>query len=97
MAAFTYLQAEEIRDALRSHGVRYLFIDKQGSRVASQAAGVSGLSAPAGPVTRDGFPVRHRVFPGNTVDVTTVEVAARRAGMAEQACGDTWRNTRDTT
>ena len=23
-------------------------------------------------VTRDGFPVRHWVFPGNTVDVTTV-------------------------
>ena len=31
MVAFTYLQAEEIRDALRRHGVRYLFIDKQGS------------------------------------------------------------------
>ena len=26
MAAFTYLQAEEIRDALKRHGVQYLFI-----------------------------------------------------------------------
>ena len=25
MAAFTYLQAEEIRDALKRHGVQYLF------------------------------------------------------------------------
>jgi hypothetical protein len=24
-------------------------------------------------VTRDGFPVRHWIFPGNTVDVTTIE------------------------
>ena len=31
MAAFTYLQAEEIRDALRRHGVRYLFIGKSGA------------------------------------------------------------------
>ena len=28
-------------------------------------------------VTRDGFPVRYRVFPGNTVDVTTVEQVKR--------------------
>ena len=28
MAAFTYLQAEEIRDALKRHGVQYLFIGK---------------------------------------------------------------------
>lgn len=28
-------------------------------------------------VTRDGFPVRHWVFPGNTVDVTTVEQVKR--------------------
>ena len=31
MAAFTYLQAEEIRDALQRHGVRYLFIGKSGA------------------------------------------------------------------
>jgi hypothetical protein len=31
MAAFEYRQAEEIRDALRRHGVRYLFIDKFGA------------------------------------------------------------------
>ena len=31
MAAFTYLQAKEIRDALRRHGVRYLFIGKSGA------------------------------------------------------------------
>ena len=31
MAAFTYLQAEEIRDALRRHGVRYLFIGESGA------------------------------------------------------------------
>lgn len=28
-------------------------------------------------VTRDGFPVRHWVFPGNTVDVTTIEKVKR--------------------
>jgi hypothetical protein len=31
MAAFEYRQAEEIRDALRRHGCRYLFIGKSGA------------------------------------------------------------------
>ena len=31
MAAFTYLQAEEIRDALKRHSVQYLFIGKSGA------------------------------------------------------------------
>ncbi len=31
MAAFSYLQAEEIRDALRRHDVQYLFIGKSGA------------------------------------------------------------------
>lgn len=31
MGAFTYLQAEEIRDALKRHGVQYLFIGKSGA------------------------------------------------------------------
>ena len=31
MAAFEYRQAEEIRDAFASHGVRYLFIGKSGA------------------------------------------------------------------
>src|SRR5713101_6479046 len=31
MAAFEYRQAEEIRDAFRRHGVRYLFIGKSGA------------------------------------------------------------------
>lgn len=31
MGAFTYPQAEEIRDALKRHGVRYLFIGKSGA------------------------------------------------------------------
>jgi hypothetical protein len=31
MAAFEYRQAEEIRDALTRHGVRYLFIGKSGA------------------------------------------------------------------
>jgi hypothetical protein len=31
MAAFEYRQAEEIRDAFRRHGVRYLFIEKSGA------------------------------------------------------------------
>ena len=31
MGAFTYLQAEEIRDALQRHGVQYLFIGKSGA------------------------------------------------------------------
>ena len=31
MAAFTYLQAEEIRDALKRHGVQYLFIGQSGA------------------------------------------------------------------
>src|SRR2546422_11447477 len=31
MAAFEYRQAQEIRDALARHGVRYLFIGKSGA------------------------------------------------------------------
>ena len=31
MAAFEYRQAQEIRDALQRHGVRYLFIGKSGA------------------------------------------------------------------
>ena len=31
MAAFTYPQAEDIRDALKRHGVQYLFIGKSGA------------------------------------------------------------------
>ena len=31
MAAFEYRQAEEIRDAFRQHGVRYLFLGKSGA------------------------------------------------------------------
>ena len=31
MAAFEYKQAEEVRDALAAHGVRYLFIGKSGA------------------------------------------------------------------
>lgn len=31
MAAFEYRQAEEIRDALARHGVKYLFIGKSGA------------------------------------------------------------------
>jgi hypothetical protein len=31
MAVFEYRQAEEVRDALRRHGVRYLFIGKTGA------------------------------------------------------------------
>ncbi len=31
MPLFEYRQAEEVRDALRSHGVRYLFIGKSGA------------------------------------------------------------------
>ena len=31
MAAFEYRQAEEVRDALGRHGVRYLFIGKSGA------------------------------------------------------------------
>ncbi len=38
-------------------------------------------------VTRDGFPVRHWVFPGNTVDVTTVEqVKAELKGWHLNRC-----------
>ena len=31
MAAFTYLQAEEIRDALKRHGAQYLSIGQSGA------------------------------------------------------------------
>jgi hypothetical protein len=31
MAAFEYRQAEEIRDAFKRHGVKYLFIGKSGA------------------------------------------------------------------
>jgi hypothetical protein len=39
-------------------------------------------------VTREGFPVRHWVFPGNTVDVTTVAQVKRdlRTGNSRAAC-----------
>lgn len=38
-------------------------------------------------VTRDGFPVRHWVFPGNTVDVTTVEkIQAELKGWKLERC-----------
>ena len=39
-------------------------------------------------VTRDGFPVRHWVFPGNTVDVTTVAQVRKtsRAGSSPAVC-----------
>ncbi|MGH8654527.1 MAG: IS1634 family transposase [Gammaproteobacteria bacterium] len=38
-------------------------------------------------VTRDGFPVRHWVFPGNTVDVTTVEkIKAELKGWKLERC-----------
>ncbi len=54
-------------------------------------------------VTRDGFPIKHWIFPGNTVDVTTVEqvkedlkgwrltrcVFVADAGM--RGCGDDWK------
>src|ERR671914_191768 len=44
-------------------------------------------------VTRDGFPVRHWVFPGNTVDVTTVakvqaELKDWRLVCVRRGCGD---------
>lgn len=53
--------AEEGPEALRKRGY-----SKNGRGDAPQV--VIGMA-----VTRDGFPVRHWVFPGNTVDVTTVE------------------------
>ena len=31
MGAFEYRQAEEIRDAFKAHGVRYLFLGKSGA------------------------------------------------------------------
>lgn len=60
MAAFEYRQAEEIRDVLRKHGVRYLFIGKSGAIllgfpdttqdadlfVEHQSAERSGISSP---------------------------------------------------
>ena len=35
MAAFDYRQAQEVRDALARHGVRYLFIGKSGAILTS--------------------------------------------------------------
>ena len=50
-------------------------------------------------VTRDGFPVRHWVFPGNTVDVTTVKrIKADLKGWQLSRCvfvGDAGRVSED--
>lgn len=53
MAAFEYRQAEELRDALGRHGVRYLFIGKsaailRGFPDTTQDAGMSPWSATTG-------------------------------------------------
>lgn len=62
---------DEVRGSKAAGGKRYRAPRKRGKAKNGRddvPQIVVGLA-----VTRDGFPVRHWVFPGNTVDVTTVE------------------------
>jgi Transposase DDE domain len=68
-------QRDEVRGSLSSGGKTYRALRKRGHSKNGRFDApqiVIGLA-----VTRDGFPVRHWIFPGNTVDVTTVEQVKR--------------------
>ena len=64
-------EADEVRGSQAAGAKRYRAPRKRGKSKNGRGDApqiVVGLA-----VTRDGFPVRHWIFPGNTVDVTTVE------------------------
>ncbi len=64
-------EADEVHGSLAAGGKTYRALRKRGHSKNGRFDApqiVVGLA-----VTRDGFPVRHWIFPGNTVDVTTVE------------------------
>ena len=66
---------DEVLGSLASGGKRYQAPRKRGHSKNGRGDApqiVIGLA-----VTRDGFPVRHWIFPGNTVDVTTVKRVKR--------------------
>jgi hypothetical protein len=68
-------QRDEVRGSLSSADKTYRALRKRGHSKNGRFDApqiVIGLA-----VTRDGFPVRHWIFPGNTVDVTTVEQVKR--------------------
>ncbi len=68
-------QRDEVRGSLSSGDKTYRALRKRGHSKNGRFDApqiVIGLA-----VTRDGFPVRHWIFPGNTVDVTTVEQVKR--------------------
>jgi hypothetical protein len=68
-------ERDEVRGSLSSGGKTYRALRKRGHSKNGRFDApqiVIGLA-----VTRDGFPVRHWIFPGNTVDVTTVEQVKR--------------------
>ena len=64
-------ERDEVHGSLAAGGKSYRALRKRGHSKNGRFDApqiVVGLA-----VTRDGFPVRHWIFPGNTVDVTTVE------------------------
>lgn len=66
---------DEVRGSIAAGAKHYRALRKRGKAKNGRDDApqiVVGLA-----VTRDGFPVRHWVFPGNTVDVTTVEQVKR--------------------
>jgi hypothetical protein len=68
-------QRDEVRGSMAAGEKRYRALRKRGHSKNGRFDApqiVVGLA-----VTRDGFPVRHWIFPGNTVDVTTVEQVKR--------------------
>jgi hypothetical protein len=68
-------QRDEVRGSVSSGDKTYRALRKRGHSKNGRFDApqiVIGLA-----VTRDGFPVRHWIFPGNTVDVTTVEQVKR--------------------
>lgn len=68
-------EADEVHGAVAAGAKRYRALRKRGKAKNGRDDApqiVVGLA-----VTRDGFPVRHWVFPGNTVDVSTVEQVKR--------------------
>jgi hypothetical protein len=55
MAVFEYRQAEEVRDALRRHGVRYLFLGKTGAILLGFPDTTQDADIFGGDRTRQGF------------------------------------------
>ncbi len=74
-------RVQEVQGSTQAGGKQYQPLRRSRNGRGDAPQVVSGLA-----VTRDGFPVRHWVFPGNTVDVETVQQVQRDL--------DGWRLTR---